>query len=57
MNLSRLNNKESDGYYWTGRKFCFFEVHFSPMYNNNIDNFSIDFYNYKNNRSPEFQLI
>lgn len=57
MNLSRLNNKESDGYYWTGRKFCFFEVHFSPLYNNNIDNFSIDFYNYKNNRSPEFQLI
>ena len=56
-NLTRINNKENDGYYWTGRKFCFFEVHFSPMYNNNIDNFSIDFYNYKNNRSPEFQLI
>ena len=55
--LSKLNRKENNGYYWTGRKFCFFEVHFSPMYNNNIDNFSIDFYNYKNNRSPEFQLI
>ena len=54
---SELEKDESNGKLLTGRKFCFFEVHFSPLYNNNIDNFSIDFYNHNNDRSPEFQLI
>ena len=52
-----LNKKEDRGFFFTGRKFDFFEVHFSPIYNNNIDNFSIDFYNHIQMRSPEFQLI
>lgn len=55
--LSNLNSIENKGGYWTGRKFVFFEVHFKPMYNSNIDNFSVDFYNHKDNRTPEFQLI
>ena len=55
--LSELNVIEEKGGFWTGRKFVFFEAHFKPMYNSNIDNFSIDFYNHKNNRTPEFQLI
>jgi len=55
--LQALNNEESKGFYWTGRKFCFYEVHFQPLYNNNIDNFSIVFYNENNSRSPHFQLI
>ena len=52
-----MENDEDNGKLLTGRKFCFFEVHFSPLYNNNIDNFTIDFYNHNNDRSPEFQLI
>ena len=52
-----MDSDESKGKLLTGRKFCFFEVHFSPIYNNNIDNFTIDFYNHNNERSPEFQLI
>lgn len=55
--LSNLNNLESKSGFWTGRKFVFFELHFKPIYNNNIDNFSVDFYNHKDNRTPEFQLI
>ena len=57
LSLDTLNIKENKGGYWTDRKFVFFEVHFKPMYNNNIDNFSIDFYNHKNERTAEFQLI
>lgn len=57
LSLDNLNIKENKGGYWTDRKFVFFEVHFKPMYNNNIDNFSIDFYNHKNERTAEFQLI
>lgn len=54
---SGMEADEASGKLLTGRKFCFFEVHFSPLYNNNIDNFTIDFYNHNNDRSPEFQLI
>ena len=56
-NLQQLNAAEEKGLHWTNRKFCFYEVHFSPIYNNKIDKFAIPFYNYKHNRSPEFQLI
>lgn len=52
-----LNSAENKGAYFTGRKMDFYEVHFSPIYDNNIDNFSIDFYNHIQERSPEFQLI
>ena len=45
--LSNLNNLESKSGFWTGRKFVFFELHFKPLYNNNIDNFSVDFYNHE----------
>lgn len=57
LSLSNLNSEESKSGLWTGRKFVFFELHFKPIYNNNIDNFSVDFYNHKDNRTPEFQLI
>ena len=57
LSLDNLNMMENKGGYWTNRKFVFFEVHFKPMYNNNIDNFSIDFYNHKNEKTAEFQLI
>lgn len=55
--FQELNKKERKGFFFTGRKFDFFEVHFSPVYNKNIDNFSIDFYNHIQTKSPEFQLI
>lgn len=55
--FQELNKKEGKGFFFTGRKFDFFEVHFSPIYNNNIDNFSIDLYNHIQKTSPEFQLI
>lgn len=55
--LSTLNSIENKGGYWTGRKFVFFETHFQPLYESNIDNFSIDFYNHNDKRTPEFQLI
>lgn len=51
-----LNNEENKGAYLTGRKMDFYELSFSPIYNN-IDNFSINFYNHIQERSPEFQLI
>ena len=54
--LKNINDYEKKGNYWYGRKFIFFEVHFSPRYRNE-DNFTIDFYNHKNENSPEFQLI
>ena len=60
--LNSLNNSgktgiEDKGGFWTGRKFVFYEVHFKPMYNSNIDNFAITFYNHKDNKTPPFQLI
>lgn len=55
--LSNLNQQERDGKYWTGKKFVFFEVTFEPIYNKNIDIFSIQFYNHNQEYSPEFQLI
>lgn len=54
--LKNINDYEKKGNYWYGRKFIFYEVHFSPRYRNE-DNFTIDFYNHKNENSPEFQLI
>lgn len=55
--LKVLNNKEKEGEYWYDRKFVFFELHFSPKFEKNIDNFTIPFYNDVNNNSPEFLLI
>ena len=60
--LNSLNNSgktgiEDKGGFWTDRKFIFYEVHFKPMYNSNIDNFAITFYNHKDNKTPPFQLI
>lgn len=55
--LSNLNKKEEQGGYWTDRKFIFYELHFKSLYNEDIDNFAITFYNYKDKRTPEFQLI
>lgn len=55
--LKNINAYEKEGNYWYGRKFVFFEVHFSPKYKNNIDNFTIPFYNDVNDNSPEFLLI
>jgi hypothetical protein len=52
-----LNQEENKGKFFTGRKMCFFEVHFSPVYNKDIDNFSVSFYDYNQTKSPEFQLI
>lgn len=57
VSLSNLNQQERDGKYWTGKKFVFFEVTFEPIYNKNIDIFSIQFYNHNQEYSPEFQLI
>lgn len=57
VSLSNLNQQERDGKYWTGKKFVFFEVTFKPIYNKNIDIFSIQFYNHNQEYSPEFQLI
>lgn len=57
VSLSELNQKERKGEYWTGKKFVFFEVTFEPIYNKNIDIFSIQFYNHNQEYSPEFQLI
>lgn len=54
---NKLRGNESLGAYWTERKFDFFEVHFEPLYNKNIDNFSIDFYNHNNKNTPEFRLV
>ena len=51
VSLSNLNQQERDG------KFVFFEVTFEPIYNKNIDIFSIQFYNHNQEYSPEFQLI
>ena len=55
--LKTINAYEKKGHYWYGRKFVFFELHFSPRMKNNIDNFTICFYNDINNNSPEFLLI
>lgn len=56
--LQKINSSEkNDAEYWYGRKFIFYEVHFSPKFKKNIDNFTIDFYNHVNDNSPEFQLI
>lgn len=57
VSLSNLNQQERDRKYWTGKKFVFFEVTFEPIYNKNIDIFSIQFYNHNQEYSPEFQLI
>lgn len=57
VSLSNLNQQERDGKYCTGKKFVFFEVTFEPIYNKNIDIFSIQFYNHNQEYSPEFQLI
>lgn len=57
VSLSNLNQQERDGKYWIGKKFVFFEVTFEPIYNKNIDIFSIQFYNHNQEYSPEFQLI
>lgn len=57
VSLSNLNQQERDEKYWTGKKFVFFEVTFEPIYNKNIDIFSIQFYNHNQEYSPEFQLI
>lgn len=57
VSLSNLNQQERDGKYWTDKKFVFFEVTFEPIYNKNIDIFSIQFYNHNQEYSPEFQLI
>ena len=57
MVLNELNTIEEKGGYWTNRKFVLFETHFKPLYNSNIDNFSVCFYNHTNKRTPEFQLI
>lgn len=66
--LKNINKYEKEYNYWYGRKFLFYEVHFSPKYEKNIDNFTIDFYNRVKNikdgeeqifneNSPEFLLI
>lgn len=55
--LAQINAKENLGEYWVGRKHIFYELHFEPLFNKNIDNFSILFYNHSNENSPEFQLI
>ena len=55
--LSNLNKKEEQGGYWTDRKFIFYELHFKSLYNEDIYNFAITFYNYKDKRTPEFRLI
>ena len=55
--LKTINAYEKEGHYWYGRKFIFYEVHFSFKFKNNIDNFTIDFYNDINDNSPEFLLI
>lgn len=57
VSLSNLNQQERDRKYCTGKKFVFFEVTFEPIYNKNIDIFSIQFYNHNQEYSPEFQLI
>lgn len=54
--LKQINAYEKEGNYWFGRKFVFYEVHFTPKYLNK-DTFTIDFYNHKNPNSPEFLLI
>lgn len=54
--LKQINAYEKEGNYWFGRKFVFYEVHFTPKYLNE-DAFTIDFYNHKNPNSPEFLLI
>lgn len=54
--LKQINAYEKEGNYWFGRKFVFYEVHFTPKYLNK-DAFTIDFYNHKNPNSPEFLLI
>lgn len=54
--LKEINAYEKEGHYWYERKFVFYEIHFSPKYND-MDNFTIDFYNHKNENSPEFLLI
>ena len=61
--LKNINEYERKGNYWYGRKFIFYELHFSPKFNENneleknIDNFTIPFYNDVNENSPEFLLI
>jgi hypothetical protein len=54
--LKQINAYEKEGNYWFGRKFVFYEVHFTPKYLNK-DAFTIDFYNHKNPNLPEFLLI
>ena len=55
--LAQINAKEDLGEYWVGRKHIFYELHFEPIFNSDIDNFSILFYNHSNENSPEFQMI
>lgn len=55
--LQELNVAESQGKFWCGKKFSFFEIIFEPLYNKNIDNFGIKFYNSQYKHSPEFWLI
>lgn len=55
--LNSINDRERKGGYWVGRKFIFYELHFEPIFNKDIDIFTIDFYNHSNENSPEFQLI
>ena len=55
--LSTLNAMEAKGKYWYGKRFSFFEIIFEPLYNKNIDNFGIKFYNSQYKNSPEFWLI
>ncbi len=55
--LSEINENEKLGKYWTDRKHIFYELHFTPIFNNNIDNFTIVFYHHNNENSPHFQLI
>lgn len=55
--LSTLNKAELEGKYWYGKRFSFFEIIFEPLYNKNIDNFGVKFYNSQYKNSPEFWLI
>ena len=55
--IYKINDKENSGEYWTDRKHIFYELHFTPIFNNNIDKFSIVFYYHNNENSPNFQLI
>lgn len=55
--LQNINTYEKEGHNWYGKKFVFFELHFSPRYKKDIDKFTILFYNDVNENTPGFLLI